>query len=203
MRVYLAGPDVFRPDAVARGLALKQICAEFGLAGVFPLDPRPAEEDPAASMAEWQRIALCNEAHIRSCAALVANLTPFRGPSADPGTVFELGFMRALGRPVFAWSNDGRCFTTRTLACLGARAQPDSHGTWRDDSGMAVESFGCADNLMIDGAIHHSGGAIIRRAGNADKARQDDDLAAFRECVARLATLLGAGRRAKPAQRQR
>ncbi|MBE7942197.1 nucleoside 2-deoxyribosyltransferase, partial [Ramlibacter aquaticus] len=37
-RVYLAGPDVFRPDAEAFGRALAQACAALGLQGVFPLD---------------------------------------------------------------------------------------------------------------------------------------------------------------------
>ena len=27
--------------------------------------------------------------------AIIANLTPFRGPSADTGTVYELGYMAA------------------------------------------------------------------------------------------------------------
>lgn len=199
MRIYLAGPDVFLPAAEARGRALKEICAEFGLVGVFPLDPPPAAEDSGRALPEWRRIALCNEAHIRSCAGLIANLTPFRGPSADPGTVFELGFMRALGRPVFAWSNDPRCFTTRTLASLGERARFDGQGIWRDDSGMAVEAFGCTDNLMIDGAVSESGGAIVH--GAAHGAAAWADLTAFRECVARLAGLLVARDR-KADQRQ-
>ena len=38
MRVYLAGPDVFVPDAAGRAAALKSICARHGLIGVSPLD---------------------------------------------------------------------------------------------------------------------------------------------------------------------
>ena len=38
MRVYLAGPDVFHPDAVTLGQRKKELCAQFGLVGVFPLD---------------------------------------------------------------------------------------------------------------------------------------------------------------------
>lgn len=36
--LYLAGPDVFRPNAAARGEALKTRCSEFGFEGLFPLD---------------------------------------------------------------------------------------------------------------------------------------------------------------------
>ena len=30
--------------------------------------------------------------------AIIANLTPFRGPSADAGTVYELGYMAGRGK---------------------------------------------------------------------------------------------------------
>ena len=48
--LYLAGPDVFRPDAAARGEALKALCREFGFEGLFPLDQAlPVQiADPAA-----------------------------------------------------------------------------------------------------------------------------------------------------------
>jgi hypothetical protein len=47
---------------------------------------------------------------MRTCDAVILNLTPFRGPSADVGSAYEMGFMRALGRPIFAYSNDDRSF---------------------------------------------------------------------------------------------
>ncbi len=110
MRIYLAGPEVFLADADAVAAAKRAVCAAHGVEGVFPTDPHPAAQDaaaaaPAAAMAEAMRLYRGNEAHLRGCDALIANLTPFRGPSADPGTAFELGFMRALGRPVFGYAN--------------------------------------------------------------------------------------------------
>ena len=116
MRVYLAGPEVFLADAAAMAKAKKAICAAHGLTGIFPTDEHghAPGEDP-----EWLRLYRGNEAHLRGCDALIANLTPFRGPSADPGTVYELGFMRALGRPVFGYANAGGRFGGRTIAALG------------------------------------------------------------------------------------
>ncbi len=189
MRVYLAGPDVFLPDPRARAALLKSVCAKHGLTGIFPLDPLADEPASWSSLPEWRQIALRNEAHIRSSDALIANLTPFRGLSADPGTVFELGFMRALGRPVFAWSNDPRSFAERALAGLGlgteARGRPDAMA--RDRDGLAIESFGCTENLMIDGALAASGGTLVLAA--------DRDapwsLEAFRRCVQSLADCAG------------
>lgn len=182
-RVYLAGPDVFLPEPMARAEALRSICATHGLEGVSPLDPL-AGGDPAAwaGLPLARQIALRNEAHIAGCAALIANLTPFRGPSADAGTVFEVGFMRALGRPVFGWSNDARPFVVRTHAFLGGAAQ-------HDQEGLLVEDFdGMADNLMIDGAILGSGGELVAR--DAPPGARWTDLAAFTHCVALAAARL-------------
>jgi nucleoside 2-deoxyribosyltransferase len=191
MRVYLAGPDVFLPDPLARGETLKRICARHGLTGVFPMDALASEPEEWAARAEAQRIALRNEEHIRGANALIANLTPFRGPSADVGTVFELGFMRALGRPVFGWSTGHADFSARTRAFLGAAASLAEDGTWRDHEGMALESFGCLDNLMIDGAVAASGG-VLEVAELAGKDRWSD-LAAFERCVMRAASVLLGG----------
>ena len=186
MRIYLAGPDVFLPDAAAIAAAKKEICARHGMTGVFPLDPI---EDAAATAApeRFMKIYLWNEAHIRSCDALVANLTPFRGPSADAGTLFELGFMRALGRPIFGYANAAANFRDRTLAFLGEAARPRREpDEWEDAEGLHLENFGLQDNLMIDGGILASGGRIITRA--VPEALRWSDLSSFEECIAALAS---------------
>jgi nucleoside 2-deoxyribosyltransferase len=173
-RVYLAGPDVFLPDAAARGARLKAICAANGLLGMFPLDsPRLAE---AAGLAEWRQIALSNEARIRQADAVIANLSPFRGPSADPGTVYEAGFACALGIPVFGWSNCARTLRDR----LGGPVDAD---------GLEVENFGLTENLMIPAGIANSGGAMIASRVGA----WWDDVTLFERCAALAARVLGAG----------
>ena len=184
MRVYLAGPDVFLPDPLARAAALKAVCARHGLQGVSPLDALDDEPPCSASLPEARRIALRNEAHIRSCRAVVANLTPFRGPSADVGTVFEVGFARALGLAVFAWSNEVRPFTERTRDFLGGAAVRGDDG-WRDAEGLLVEDFRLCDNLMIEGAVLASGGCLV--LGRVAAAARWQDLEAFGRCVAALA----------------
>ena len=46
---------------------------------------------------------------MQGCDAMIGEIpTPFRGPSTDVGSAYEMGFMRALGRPILAYSNDDR-----------------------------------------------------------------------------------------------
>jgi nucleoside 2-deoxyribosyltransferase len=173
MRIYLAGPEVFLPDALAVGAAKKALCAQHGHVGVFPLDPpAPSPSGPP----DWRRIHAANEMLIRGCDALVANLTPFRGTGADAGTVFELGFMRALGRPVHGYSN----------VAAGLRERTPCHAdgpVWRDAEGLEVEDFGLGENLMIEGAIAACGGTMLRQDAAGDRWR---DLAPFAALLARL-----------------
>ncbi|MCQ4160584.1 nucleoside 2-deoxyribosyltransferase [Roseomonas sp. GC11] len=183
MRIYLAGPDVFLPDAAAMAVAKKSICARHGAIGIFPTDPI---SDTAADQAgdRWFEIYLRNEAHIRACDAMIANLTPFRGPSADAGTVYEVGFMRALGRPVLGYTNSVVDFSHRTRAFLGAAARPLPEGGWADGEGLHLESFGCHDNLMIDGGIRAAGGLLVAR--DVPEERRWHDLDGFEACVQAL-----------------
>ena len=183
-RVYLAGPDVFLPDAIAWMERKKAICAAFSLTGVSPLDPLADEPPEWAPMPEWRRIALRNEAHIRSCAGIVANLTPFRGPSADVGTVYEVGFARGLGLKVFGYATIAAPFLDRTLSFLGGARQA-ADGSWWDPDGLMVEQFGLFDNLMIEGGIFGSGGTLVR-----DDQDRWNDLSVFERCVQAAAITL-------------
>jgi nucleoside 2-deoxyribosyltransferase len=184
MKVYLAGPDVFLPDPHLIAERKRTICAAHGLAGIFPVDSHPQHPEEAATP-RWLWIYRRNEAHMRDADAVIANLTPFRGPSADPGTVYEVGFMRALGRKVLGYSNVAADLVPRTLAFLGRDAKRDVEGRWRDGQDMAVEDFGLADNLMIDGGIHEAAGLLVRR--DVPDAARWTDLTAFEACVKALA----------------
>jgi nucleoside 2-deoxyribosyltransferase len=177
-RVYLAGPDVFFPEPTQWAVGKKAICDRYGLTGVSPLDDLPDEPAEWAAFPFWRRIASRNEAHIRSCQGLIANLTPFRGPSADVGTVFEVGFARALGLAIFGYATTTEAFLPRTLRAIGGAAKPGQDGSWHDADGLLVEQFGLFDNLMIEGGIAGSGGVLI----TGDAARWDD-LSLFERCV--------------------
>jgi nucleoside 2-deoxyribosyltransferase len=89
MNIYLAGPDVFLPNAAEIGRQKVALCKRYGAHGFFPLDNAIDINAGDAS----RQIFHGNEAMMNHCDIIIANLTPFRGPSADAGTVFELGYM--------------------------------------------------------------------------------------------------------------
>jgi nucleoside 2-deoxyribosyltransferase len=189
---YLAGPDVFLPDAEAHAARKVAICAGFGITGRPPLNE---DVESLKSLPEdrlWRVIFDKDVAMMEECDIIIANLTPFRGPSADAGTVYELGFMRALGRPVFGYSHVARRFGARTLAALGPAARWRPDGAWEDEEGMAVEEFDLHDNLMLEGGIHASGGSFEVEEVPAE--RRWRDLTAFTRCVAAAARGLRAAR---------
>jgi len=186
-RVYLAGPEVFLPDAVAVGAEKCRRAAEKGLEGVFPLDAALKLEGLAPAE-QARRISHANEGLMRSCDALIANLTPFRGASADAGTVFEVGFMRALGRPVAGYTNVAPAYADRARA---HRARGPAHAHFDGDrADVQVEDFGLAENLMIEIAILSSGCSLVRR--DVPPGARLTDLAAFDDCLSIVAGLLAA-----------
>jgi nucleoside 2-deoxyribosyltransferase len=183
-RIYLAGPEVFLPDAVAMGARKAAMCTQHGLEGAFPLD---AQLDlaglPKAEAA--RRISEANEGLMRSCAALIANLTPFRGVSMDAGTAFEVGFMRALGRPVLGYTNVVADYRARAEVYRSAPPPlPDF-----DHPEAEVEDFDGAENLMIEVAILASGGTVVRTA--VAPGQEMRDLAGFEACLTQAARIFG------------
>jgi nucleoside 2-deoxyribosyltransferase len=183
-RVYLAGPEVFLADARAVGERKRGLCAEHGFDGVFPLDAG-VELAGHGKAEQARRIAAACEGMMRSCEALIANLTPFRGVSMDAGTAYEVGFMRALGRPVLGYTNVAADYRARCEAWRRAAPPlPDA-----DCPDAEIEDFDGAENLMIEAAIVASGGAVVRTAVPAG--REMRDLAGFRACLVQAAKAFG------------
>jgi nucleoside 2-deoxyribosyltransferase len=163
-RIYLAGPEVFLANADEVGARKQAICARHGLVGVFPADEEDAG-NPALPLRErGVAISRAMERVMRGCDAMIVNLTPFRGPSADAGSAYEMGFMRALGRPIFAYSNDARPFLDRVAAFCNGVVHVRPSGEHEDPDGIVIEPFGLHDNLMLAGGVIASGGCIVAEA---------------------------------------
>ena len=110
----------------------------------------------------------------------IINLTPFRGPSADVGSVFELGLMVGLGKPVFGYSNTTTDLLSRVRQ-TGWFCSMIRMGFGVTSIGMRVEDFGNADNLMIDACLAEQGHPLVRvNVADGDLYR---DLRGFAECL--------------------
>ena len=146
--VYLAGPDVFLPDSTEVGLRKQAICRAHGLVGHYP-----GEEVDLAGLEPAQQARALFESCVTMmdrCVAGLANVTPFRGVSADVGTAFEMGYLFGRGCPVWGY--------TAHAADYAARVR----GLVTDDGDLLVEAFGLADNLMLEGPMLQRERMIVR-----------------------------------------
>jgi nucleoside 2-deoxyribosyltransferase len=174
MKIYLAGPDVFLPNAIEFGRRKVELCDRYGFVGLYPLDNGLDLSAPDASLVIFKG----NEAMMDAADAIIANLTPFRGPGADSGTVYELGYMAGRGKPCFGYSNDPSTYAER-VRLFGQVTRRD--GRLADTNGLTVEDFGLADNLMMIHALDRYGRALVTPRARAADIWQD--LAAFETCV--------------------
>jgi nucleoside 2-deoxyribosyltransferase len=178
-KVYLAGPDVFLPNAPAHAAAKAAICARHGLHALPPLNEDVASLAAMPEHEAWRVIFAKDLAMMRAADLVIANLTPFRGPSADAGTLVELGWFLGAGKPAFGYSNSATPFAARNAAFL--RANPDPM------PGLTVGGFGLPDNLMIPGTLEAAGGLPMVLP---DRDLPFDSLEVFERCVAQAAARL-------------
>ena len=140
-RVYLAGFDVFRRDALSHGQHLKALCQARGMIGLYPLDGQVPDELEPRAKAQW--ICRANMDAIRSADVVLANLNDFRGAGEpDSGTAFEVGFAAALGKPIWAYVDDNRSLHERVSVTTDESAAYCANG-------FLVEDFGLNMNLML------------------------------------------------------
>ncbi len=113
--IYLAGPDVFKPDFVTIRDRLKTMCRANGFIPLSPADGDPIDCD-ASDLS--RQIFLQNIRHIDAADIVMANVQDFRGHEPDSGTVFEIGYAIGRGkatetlkrdmRALFDWMRHGR-----------------------------------------------------------------------------------------------
>src|SRR5258708_12078143 len=97
---YLAGPDVFLPNAVAHAARKVEICRRFGLRGLPPLNEDAATI--AGELEAWQTIYQKDIVMMARSDIIIANLTPFAGASAAPRTLLEAAWFLGKANPLFA-----------------------------------------------------------------------------------------------------
>ncbi|MEI6322977.1 MAG: nucleoside 2-deoxyribosyltransferase [bacterium] len=137
-RAYLAGPDVFYPEAKAMGKAKCDLLLTHGIIGHFPLDNEVPVSPEIAHEIFLGNVQLIDRSDI-----ILANIVPFRGPSLDPGTAWEIGYAYAKGIPVICYGSR----TTYLERCRVLGLEGSTKGV--DQAGMIIEDFGEQENLMI------------------------------------------------------
>lgn len=135
MKIYLAGPDIFRPDAHDWVANAQELCRQHGFEALTPFDH--GETEP-------KKILDGNLELIRKAQIVVANLNPFRGVEPDSGTAFELGFALALGKKLWAYIDSAEPLLERVRRIEGQSADARC-----DRNGMTIEDFGLPLNLML------------------------------------------------------
>lgn len=145
--IYLAGFDVFRPDARQWGATLKALCNKYGFEGLYPLDNNAPKTLAGPDLALW--IYRANIALIQQADMVLANVNVFRGAEPDSGTAFEMGYATALAKPVWAYTNEARPLIKQVPAIR----QPGG-ANYTDTQGYTVEDFGLNLNLMLACSAH-------------------------------------------------
>jgi nucleoside 2-deoxyribosyltransferase len=164
--VYFAGPGCLARDAVERRRHIDALCAKYGLGCLWPSERylfRSGDKIKGRPLDVPEILHTSVIESIKDAAAIVADISPFRGPHLDAQTAFEIGYAAALGKPIFAWTNatypafPGAPAGHRRHATLGDRiwcgetAAADGH--WRDEQGFLVENFDLPESSLISCAI--------------------------------------------------
>lgn len=144
LKIYIAGPGVFLPNAKEHGTNLKEICKKYGFIGIYPLDndvsfTRNTQKKQIARM-----IKVGNTNFIKEADIIVADLNSFRGFEMDSGTAYEIGYADALNKKIFGFMTD-----TRSIIEKYPNAKKNKENVIVDEKGFSIEDFELPINLMI------------------------------------------------------
>ena len=144
--IYLAGPDVFKENAVEYFEYLKKLSTKYNQVGISPLD----NDIDFNEIGVASKIFHGNIGIIDNCDVVIANLEPFRGPNVDDGTAFEIGYAYAKNKIVYGYMEH----SDRELKDITAEYK-------KDKKFKIIEDFKYPRNLMIVDSIRRSGGDIF------------------------------------------
>lgn len=159
-KIYLAGFDVFYPDAKERFERMKKLCR---IAGYEPLVPLDNEINEGLDIAG--QIYRANVAMIDKADGIIANLNPFRGTEPDSGTVFEVGYGVAKGKKIVGYTaiTDWKTHVAghENTKLIRGGALFESMFSAKPHEKFNIEDFGLPLNLMLAKSIHLVNGDFI------------------------------------------
>lgn len=144
LKIYIAGPGVFLPNAKEHGILLKEICKKYGFKGLYPLDNDVSFDGNKSKKQIARMIKVGNTNFIKEADIIVANLNPFRGFEMDSGTAYELGYADAINKKIVGFMDD-----TRSIIEKYPNAKKNKKNVIVDEKGFSIEDFELPINLMI------------------------------------------------------
>jgi nucleoside 2-deoxyribosyltransferase len=186
-KLYLAGPEVFLPEALAYAEQQRALCEHYGFLGLHPVDNGPTFGErsvealarlydavqlfrldpfrslmalPSEDMRCAMKIYLGNITYVRECDIVVANCNAFRGALVDDGTAYELGLGNGLGKPTYGYIATAPPAVQNVLKRYPCTMQ--ATGVPMDQDGyLVVDDFGTAINLMLECGMLLGGGRLV------------------------------------------
>ncbi|MDF3822063.1 nucleoside 2-deoxyribosyltransferase [Leptospira sp. 96542] len=157
--LYLAGPEVFLPDAHQVLQNNKKLCTHKGFTAFTPFDGElPLSTNRDLSLAKEIFEANCKL--IDQTTTVIANCNFFRGACVDDGTSFEIGYAFAKGKQIWGYRSDLIPLHTKTAKLIPV-SQHNSGYMMDADGYLLNEDFGNSINLMLEFSILKSGGKLV------------------------------------------
>lgn len=157
-KLYIAGPEVFLPDAIVNASKQRMLCLRHGFQPLHPMDNNLdlGNKDKETAMRIYRGdIAQDEEADI-----IIANCNPFRGICMDDGTAYELGFGNALGKPSYGYVKELMSLADRTVRDYPCK--PWKGEMYVDQDGYLItDDFGTSINLMMECGMSFRGGTLV------------------------------------------
>jgi nucleoside 2-deoxyribosyltransferase len=159
IKLYLAGPQVFLPNAAEVAETQRELCCAYGFVPLHPMDNNI--NISKKTFATATRIYRGDVKQIRQCHIVVADCNPFRGPMIDDGTAYELGYGNALDKPSYGYVAADRTYNFR-IAVHGLAHYSEQYKDYVDRQGfLLTDDFGTRINLMMECGMCEYGGRLV------------------------------------------
>lgn len=146
---FIAVPQITSGKTIE---AMRALARAFEITPIFAMDVQPQLPKTCSDeITKVKFLAICNA--MRDCDGIIANFTPFVGVEPDPDVVFQWGYMAALDKPTFAYTNDRRSFYQR-LSTWNQEDFKKEGFVLRDRDDMQIENMGVKDHTC---EIDHPG----------------------------------------------
>lgn len=147
-KIYIAGPEVFCPNASQILEEKKKLCLQYGYIGLTPYDTETSKKENNIEK-QRNKIKQENEELISKSDIVIANLNSFRGFEADSGTCFEVGFASALKKKIYIYLED----YNKNIQERYAKYYNLKNISFKDLDGNNIENYYFPINIMFSDAI--------------------------------------------------